>query len=220
MFRFFCIPIGYLIGCIQTAYILGKLTKKIDIRDYGSGNAGTTNTIRVMGRWAGYLVFVCDVLKAILAFLLCTALFGNLGDYGAYLLGDRSMAYTVLPGFYAGIGAVLGHNFPFYMRFKGGKGVATSLGMMLFIDWRVALVIYITGILIIYMSKYVSLGALVMFFLFPALLTFTHLNIEWSALALFMCVLGFFMHRGNIKRLLNHTERRIGERKDIDVKNR
>ena len=112
--RILCLALGYLFGCFQTAYILGRM-KGIDIREYGSGNAGTTNAIRVLGTKAGLLVFAGDMLKCLIALLLVGALFGKCHPEAVYLL--KSWAF---------MGVVLGHDFPFYMNFKGGKGVQYS----------------------------------------------------------------------------------------------
>ena len=115
--RILCLALGYLFGCFQTAYILGRM-KGIDIREYGSGNAGTTNAIRVLGTKAGLLVFAGDMLKCLIALLLVGALFGKSHPEAVYLL--KSWAF---------MGVVLGHDFPFYMNFKGGKGVAVMAGL-------------------------------------------------------------------------------------------
>ena len=119
MERLYCILIGYVFGLFQTAFIYGKL-HGIDIRNYGSGNAGTTNTLRVFGTKAGLLVLFGDIIKTILAVVLCGALFGKAHPEELYLLK-----------LYAATGAILGHNFPFYLHFKGGKGIAATAGLVL-----------------------------------------------------------------------------------------
>ena len=114
--RILCLILGYLFGNFQTAYILGKMNG-IDIREYGSGNAGTTNAIRVLGTKAGLIVFAGDMLKSLIALLLVGAIFGKSHPEAVYLL--KSWTF---------MGVVLGHDYPFYMNFKGGKGVAVMAG--------------------------------------------------------------------------------------------
>ena len=118
LIRAICLVGGYGVGLIQTAYIYGRI-KGVDIRKYGSGNAGTTNALRVLGKKAGLIVFLGDFLKGIIACSLTHIILGQLGIGNAYMF--------VL---YTGLGVVLGHNFPFYMQFKGGKGIAASGGMI------------------------------------------------------------------------------------------
>ena len=120
MVRILCLAIGYLFGLFQTSYIYGRM-HGIDIRKHGSGNAGTTNTLRVLGKKAGAIVLFCDIMKTGLAMVLVRILFKN--SYGDIL---------PLLSLYAGAGAILGHNFPFYLRFKGGKGIACTAGLIIF----------------------------------------------------------------------------------------
>ena len=120
MVRLVCLLIGYIFGCFQTSYIYGKL-HGIDIRQYGSGNAGTTNSLRVLGKKAGAIVLVCDILKTGLAMTMVRLLFRE--HYGDILY---------LLAIYAAAGAILGHNFPFYLGFKGGKGIACTAGLVIF----------------------------------------------------------------------------------------
>jgi acyl phosphate:glycerol-3-phosphate acyltransferase len=119
MERILCLGIGYLFGLLQTSYIIGKV-KGIDIRNHGSGNAGTTNALRVLGTKAGLLVFLGDTIKCILAILVIRFMYGN---------SNPNMIY--LYALYAGTGAILGHNFPFYLKFKGGKGIAATAGLII-----------------------------------------------------------------------------------------
>ncbi|MDE7249983.1 MAG: glycerol-3-phosphate acyltransferase, partial [Lachnospiraceae bacterium] len=119
MERIICIVIGYVFGLFQTAFIYGKL-HGIDIREHGSGNAGTTNTLRVLGTKAGLIVLAGDIIKCILAIVLCSVLFDKTHPNEIYLLK-----------LYAAAGAILGHNFPFYLHFKGGKGIAATAGLIL-----------------------------------------------------------------------------------------
>lgn len=206
MFRLYCAIIGYALGCLQSAFIVGKLMGKIDIRDYGSGNAGFTNTARVLGKKAGIIVFVCDLLKVILAYIICSIIFkGN----GSFTSGGTSL----LPGVYGAIGCILGHIFPFYMGFKGGKGIACSLGLMLCLDWKVALISYLVGIIVVCWKKYISLASLSMQIVYPITLLIFHFDIEVVLLMFVLCILTYVKHIANIKRLINGTESKFGFKK-------
>jgi len=201
MIRIPCLIIGYLIGCIQTAYITGKLKADIDIRKFGSGNAGTTNIAREMGLKTGVFVLIMDALKAILAFVICSQLFSFTGI-------DKQLL-----GFYAGIGVILGHNFPIFLNFRGGKGIASSLGVMLCVDWRAALILIVIGVILIALTRFISLGSIVMLILFPIFTLVYGKSIECTILALFLTASALFQHRGNIKRLLSGTERKFNFKK-------
>ena len=124
MERIACLFIGYLFGMFQTSYLIGKY-HHMDIRQYGSGNAGTTNALRTLGKKAGAMTLIGDMLKCVIAILVVDAVFKN--QYGDIL---------PLLGMYTAAGCVLGHNFPIYLKFRGGKGIAASAGMLLALDWR------------------------------------------------------------------------------------
>ena len=156
MVRVACLLIGYVCGLFQTAYIYGRING-IDIREHGSGNSGTTNALRVLGKKAGLIVFAGDILKILAAGFLVTVLF-NQGDF----FGDRAALYKL----YAGLGAVLGHNFPFYLNFKGGKGIAVTSGLILMMDWRITILCLIAFALTVGLTRYVLLGSLVITALF------------------------------------------------------
>jgi len=204
LFRLFCLLIGYSFGCLQFAYIIGKIVYKTDIRTHGSGNAGTTNIGRTFGKKVGFIVFLLDVVKCVAAFILCAWFFK-----GATAFFDFSgEASNFLPGFYGAVGVILGHNFPLFLDFKGGKGIACSVGLLLIFDWRIALIVYAVGIITIAATRYVSLMSLLMLAVFPVLtLIFNH-SLEIFALSLFLTALAFFQHRTNITRLLSKTERK------------
>lgn len=204
MFRIYCFLIGYFIGCIQSAYIVGKIFGKIDIREHGSGNAGMTNVTRVMGAKAGLFVFVFDILKGLIAFNLCGLIFG-----GSAFLSSGS----VLFGIYGGLGAIIGHDFPFYLKFKGGKGVATTLGFFLFINPTIAIITYISGFIVAFTTKYISLSALVMNLLFVILMVIFKMNLEAIILMCVSTTLCFYQHRGNILRLIKGEERKFSFKK-------
>lgn len=216
--RILCLVIGYLFGTfLQTGYWYGKFNH-IDIREYGSGNAGTTNVMRTLGKKAGIITYLLDTFKAVFAAVLVHFLFGKNSDYEMLLF------------LYSGFGVVLGHNFPFYLKFKGGKGIAASSGvaLSLFLFPKHCWIFAVLGLLtfgsVTLLSKYVSLGSLVfisMFFIEFVLfgiwgwLPLTG-NVLWEAYAILFCVtlLAFIRHRGNISRLIHGTERKIGQKKE------
>ena len=206
MIRVVCLLIGYALGSVQTAYILGRI-KGIDIRQHGSGNAGTTNTLRVLGTKAGLIVFVGDLMKSIIAILLTRALF-------AAKYADIAPLISI----YTGAGCVLGHNFPFYLKFKGGKGIATTGGLMIAFHW-----LYIPFGLLVFFGNFfithiVSIGSLLLYLLFFAeTIVIGQMGIfgvaqsvlnELYVIVFLLTVLAFYMHRANIKRLLTGTERK------------
>ena len=146
--RIICIVLGYFFGLIEMGYILGKI-KNIDIRDFGSGNSGTTNTMRVLGKKAGLITFFVDALKAVFCGLLVYALFHK---------SCENIMFVLL--LYSGFGVILGHNFPFYLKFKGGKGIACTSGMILAVCPMAAPVCLVLFIGSIAITRYVSLGSI------------------------------------------------------------
>ena len=207
MERIICLVIGYAFGLFQTAFIYGKLNG-IDIREHGSGNAGTTNALRVLGTKAGLIVFAGDVIKTVLAIVICGLIFKNSHPEEVYLLK-----------LYAATGAILGHNFPFYMGFKGGKGIAATAGFVLSFHPTFIPV----GILLFFgtffLTHYVSLGSLLVYVGFMTQLiisgqcglfgsmTSAEL-IEMYIVGFLLAVMAFWKHRENIKRLLRGEERK------------
>lgn len=202
MFRLLCIVLGYCFGCIQSAYIIGKIKGKMDIREFGSGNAGTTNMIRVMGWKAGIITFLGDFLKAVLAVILAKVLWGN---------------EPFLAGIYAGLGVILGHSWPFYLKFKGGKGIASAVGILLALDFRIGWISIAVMLLIIAVTRYVSLASLLMTLLIPIQFTifyylgiFHHIEIIFIGIGI--AALAWYRHRGNILRLVKGEESKLGQR--------
>ena len=197
MFRIVCILIGYGIGCIQSSYFVGK-AMHVDIRQHGSGNLGSTNALRVLGKKAGAITFACDVLKSLISFLICLHLFPSMG---------------VVAALYGSVGAVLGHDFPFYLKFQGGKGIAAMLGMMLGIGGLPALISYGCGIIGLF-SRYVSVGSMCFAAAIPFTFYFFGLPAEAVGIGAFLSLLAIWRHKANIIRLKNGNENRIGGRKD------
>ena len=148
MERIICLVIGYVCGLFQTGYIIGKL-HKTDIREHGSGNAGTTNAFRTFGKKAGALTLLGDCLKCVLAIVIVRMIYGN------------SMS-GILPllTLYAALGCILGHNFPISMEFRGGKGIAASVGMIIAFDWRIFIVCAVVFFALFFTTHYVSLCSL------------------------------------------------------------
>ncbi|MDE6641567.1 MAG: glycerol-3-phosphate 1-O-acyltransferase PlsY [Acetatifactor sp.] len=208
MIRIICLAIGYVFGLFQTAYFYGK-AHGIDIREHGSGNAGTTNTLRVLGTKAGLIVFAGDCLKCMAAVWLVRLIFRNTHHDIIYLLC-----------LYTGAGAILGHNYPFYLNFKGGKGIAATAGMVLsFHPWFI-----ITGVLLFFVPfftlHYVSLGSLLVYAGLMIQLVVVGQNgwlfqemtqgqlIEMYIVFGCLLVMAYWKHRENIKRLLHGNERK------------
>ena len=217
MFRIICLFVGYAFGCIQTAYILGKFIYKIDIRKEGSGNAGTTNITRVLGAKAGGFVFLVDVFKAVAAYTVCSLVFhgsGSLVPGGSILCVVAFPQNGYLPGLYAGIGVIIGHNFPFYMKFKGGKGIASTVGITLSFDILGGFIAGLIGLFGVIITKYISVTSLILTALFPVTMMVrsyriqTHF-IETLALGFVVMVMAWFQHRGNIARLLQGKENKF-----------
>ena len=209
MLRILLLIIGYFIGNIETGYIFGKI-HKMDIRNYGSGNAGATNTLRVLGAKAGLVVFLGDFCKSLIPCLVVRFIFRD----------NVSLSYIYM--LYIGLGVVLGHNFPFYLGFKGGKGVASTAGIIMALDIRIAVVCLIVFIITVASTRYVSLGSI---FVMIILIGMSHFFVKFSygfgegaspmefrLLTAAVGLLSIFMHRANIKRLLGGTENKIGKK--------
>ena len=209
MLRILLLIIGYFIGNIETGYIFGKLNK-MDIRNYGSGNAGATNTLRVLGPKAGLIVFLGDFCKSLIPCLVVRFIFRD----------NVSLSYVYM--LYIGLGLVVGHNFPFYLGFKGGKGVASTAGIIMALDIRIAAVCLAIFIVIVAVTRYVSLASIVVMIIFIGM---SHLLVktsygftdgtspmEFRLLVVVIGLLSIFMHRANIKRLLSGTENKIGKK--------
>jgi len=205
MERILAILIGYALGTFQTGYFMGKIFG-IDIREHGSKNAGMTNVNRTLGSVPAAFVFVIDILKAVAAFVIASIIF----DGGSPLGGDLFfISNYVTPGLWAGIGAVLGHNFPFFMRFKGGKGISCTLGVLLMVNWQGAVIAYVIGFFAVLIFRYISLASLLITFFAPILFFIFENDIEVVVLTALLGALAWFMHRDNIKRLITKTERKF-----------
>ncbi len=186
------IVISYFIGNFAPSYFMGKVLKNIDIRDHGSGNAGATNALRVLGTGSGIIVFTLDILKAVLAVQM-----------GLWLTGSK------LGGMLAGGMAVIGHNWPVVLGFKGGKGIASSLGLVLTLFPQIGLIILVVGAGVILITRYVSLGSISAVILCPILLIIYGEPWEIWLIAVILAVMAIFRHKDNIIRLKQGNENRI-----------
>ncbi|MBQ4110719.1 MAG: glycerol-3-phosphate 1-O-acyltransferase PlsY [Clostridia bacterium] len=192
---------GYLFGSINFAVLIGKIFYKKDVRDYGSGNAGATNVLRVLGKLPAAVVVVCDMLKGVAAFWVAEKI-GDAHGWGIW--------FAYLSGF----AAVMGHNFPVFFGFRGGKGILTSLALSFMIDWRGAVVALIVFFIVVIITRYVSLGSVlgcaanaVAVFVLPGA------NPAKVCYITFLAVIAIVKHKTNIKRLINGTENKIGQKK-------
>ena len=187
--------IAYLLGNIATSYIVSKVFGKIDIRDYGSGNAGSTNVFRVLGAKAAVIAFLGDVLKGTAAVLIGRYIGGS---YGKIL---------------AGIFVIIGHNWPVFLGGKGGKGIATTIGLMLPIDPLMVVLILIVGIIVIATTRYVSLASITGVTIYPIAMIVTKKPAEYIVFSLILSAIAIYRHRANINRLLKGTESKFGQKK-------
>lgn len=193
--------IAYLLGNISTSYIIAKRLAGVDIRTQGSGNAGSTNVLRTLGKKAGAMTFIGDLLKGIIAVFI------------GYAISKFANIDTVISGYVAVFGVVCGHNWPVFLGFRGGKGVATSLGAMIAVNPIIALSCFGLFLIIVAITKYVSLGSVVGIAASPVIMMFLN-NKNGVIITLFLTISVIYTHRENIKRLINGTERKIGQKKD------
>lgn len=204
--------IAYLIGSINFSVIFSKKFAGFDVREKGSGNAGTTNMLRSVGKKAAALTLVCDILKGVIAIVIAIIL-GNM------IKGlNKELLLQI-----AGVAVVLGHTFPIFFQFKGGKGVATSLGILLMSNWQIGLICLVFAIVLMALTRMVSLGACAAAVLFPVLTLF--INDHYTVLtegkqgnvylvySIILAVIVLYNHRSNIKRILNGTENKLSFKK-------
>ena len=196
--------IAYLIGSINFSVILSKKMAGFDLREKGSGNAGTTNMLRTVGKGAAALTLICDVLKGVVAIGIAILI----GKTGADI--DKALLVQI-----AGIAVVLGHTFPIFFQFKGGKGVATSLGVLLLSNWQIGLICLVFGLLLIILTRMVSLGSCAAAVLYPVLTLFIHEHYivsegnDYFIYSILLAIIVLWNHRSNIKRIMSGTENRI-----------
>lgn len=213
--------IGYLLGSINSSILIVKIVKGQDIRTMGSNNAGLTNTLRCCGGFCALLTLVGDILKGVLAVYVSQIIAGAL-DAG--LSGDGSTRYI---GYIAGFFAIIGHIFPLYFQFRGGKGVLVGVASFIIIDPKVFLILLGIFIIVLLLSNYVSLSSIIASSCCPVITLFTSWlwevnsfgrSLLYMLLTLPMAAMVVWMHRGNIQRLKNGTERKFRKSKGTDNK--
>lgn len=198
-----CAVIAYLTGSLNTSILVSKFIGK-DVRKEGSGNAGATNTLRVFGKGAAAIVVLGDALKGVIAILIARLIVGMFTAAGV----------IILPVYVAAFCVVLGHNFPIYFGFKGGKGIMTSAAVIFMLDWRIGLIVFVCAIAIMAITRYVSLGSCIACVIFPISVILMHSgDLYFIVLSLAMGALALFMHRANIVRLIKGTESKLNFKK-------
>ena len=194
--------VAYLIGSINFSVILSKKMAGFDVREKGSGNAGTTNMLRSVGKKAAAITLICDILKGVVAILIAMLA-------GKILANSNSSLLVQI----AGISVILGHTFPIFFKFKGGKGVATSLGVLIMSNWQIGLICLVFALVLIILTKMVSVGSIAAAILYPVLTLFIPQNYivpgNYIIYSVILAVLIVFNHRENVKRLLSGTENKI-----------
>lgn len=204
--RMLCLLFGYFCGMFQTGYIMSRL-RGFDIRSYGSHSTGATNSLRVMGTGAGITVLVGDALKAMIPCLLVRFFYANRADI------------QMLMVLWTSLGVMLGHDYPFYLGFRGGKGVASTVGVLLSIDWKLALFWCLLFIAIVCVTRYVSLASILTMLCLIVLCLFMKANgtlpvsnscdTEFTIIAVFLPLLSIWRHRSNVERLMKGQENRV-----------
>ena len=203
--------ISYLIGSIMFSVIFTKKIAGFDVRTKGSGNAGSTNVLRTAGKKVAIITLICDILKGVVAVLI---------GYIVGKLTKASVETSQMLILTAGVMVVLGHTFPIFFKLKGGKGVATSLGVLLMINWKIGLICLVFALLIMAVSRMVSLGSISAAILFPVLCIFINENYLIKAnhfgyvlFGIILCLLVVFNHRSNLKRIINGKENKLSFKK-------
>lgn len=197
--------IAYLIGSINFSVIISRKMAGFDVREKGSGNAGTTNILRSVGKKAALITLICDIFKGIVAIILALII-GII-----FKKNDTSILVQI-----AGILVVIGHTFPIFFEFKGGKGIATSLGVLIMVNWKIGLICLVFALAIMAISKMVSMGSIGAAVLFPILTLFINTNfivestgIKYFIFSLILAIIVIFNHRENIKRISNGNENKL-----------
>lgn len=199
--------IAYAIGSISFSVIFSKKIAGFDVREKGSGNAGSTNVLRTVGKKAAALTLVCDILKGIVAILIAVIIGNIVSDI------DKALLVQI-----ASIAVVVGHTFPVFFGFKGGKGVATSLGVLLLINWQIGLICLVFALVIMVLTRMVSAGSILAAILFPVLTLFIGQDYyivsgNYFIFSIIMALIVAFNHRTNISRILNGTENKLSFKK-------
>lgn len=198
--------VAYLIGSINFSVIISKKMAGFDVREKGSGNAGSTNVLRTVGKKAAILTLICDILKGVIPILIIKLISNIWPELNGSLLVQL-----------AGIFVVLGHTFPVFFKFKGGKGVATSLGVLLTTNWQIGLICLVFALVLIILTQMVSIGSITAAILYPVLTIFINQNYiiqgTYIISSIILAVVIVFNHRSNVKRILTGTENKISFKK-------
>ena len=200
--------VAYLLGSISFSVIISKKMAGFDVREKGSGNAGATNMLRSVGKKAAALTLLCDALKGVVAVLFAVIV----GKFAKN--ADKALLVQI-----AGILVVLGHTFPIFFEFKGGKGVATSLGVLLMTNWQIGLICLVFALVLMALTKMVSMGSVGAAILFPVLVLFIKTNYtvtegsSYLVYSIILAVIVAFNHRSNIQRILSGTENKLSFKK-------
>ncbi len=200
--------IAYLIGSVNFSVIFSKKFAGFDVREKGSGNAGSTNMLRSVGKGAAALTLLCDILKGVVAILIAIGI-GNIVKSA-----DKGLLVQI-----AGIAVVIGHTFPIFFGFKGGKGVATSLGILLMTNWQIGLICLVFALVLMALTQMVSLGSCAAAVLFPVLTLFIKDNYivaeggNYFIYSVILAIIVLYNHRSNIKRMLTGTENKLSFKK-------
>jgi len=194
--------IAYFIGSISFGVILTKKFAGFDVRDKGSKGAGMTNVLRTAGKRLALITLVCDILKGVVAILIAMLL--------AWIFVDSVEVVTL--NYIAGFFAILGHTFPIFFRFKGGKGVATAIGIMLLLNWQIGLICVVFGVTLMAITRMVSVGSILSAILYPVLTLMLGEGLIAFLGSLMIGLLVVFNHRQNIQRLRNGTENKLGQK--------
>ncbi|GGF87809.1 glycerol-3-phosphate 1-O-acyltransferase PlsY [Paenibacillus abyssi] len=199
MFDFIAVVVSYLLGSLAFSILIAKWVKGIDIRQHGSGNAGATNTLRVLGKGPAIAVFLLDIAKGILAVFI-----------GDWLSGGNEWTMVL-----SGLASIVGHNWPIWFRFKGGKGIATTVGVMATLSFLPTLYAGLLAILLIVITRYVSLGSLVFAAFTPLFLVLLGKPLPLLWASLIICAFAFLRHRTNIVKLVQGKENKLGAKKGV-----
>ena len=199
--------IAYAIGSINFSVIFSRKFAGFDVREKGSGNAGTTNMLRSVGKKAAAITLVCDILKGVVSILIALLISKIVKE------ADGSLLVQI-----AGVCVIIGHTFPIFFEFKGGKGIATSLGILIMTNWQIGLICLVFALVLMILTRMVSVGSIAAAILYPVLTLFLgseHYIVEgnYFIYSIILAVIILFNHRSNIKRLLNGTENKISFKK-------
>ena len=212
--------VAYLIGSISGAIIISKKASGSDIRESGSKNAGTTNMLRVHGKKLAILTLLVDIIKGIIAVLIGIMIDAVIErQYGMLSIVSPAEWLVGSMKYIAAVFAILGHDFPIYFGFKGGKGVATSIGVALVLDWKVGLIVMIASLIIMASTRYVSLGSVIGAIIYPCIvaafmLGMDKFNVVYLVSAIIIGLLIIVKHKTNIERLKNGTENKLSLKKE------